>query len=229
MGVLSGEQIRREAERPTGKIDIEPFDPENVQPASVDLTLGEEVFVPEEERKETLSEGSLLSLPAGGTALILTRERLTLDDDVAGHLGLRSHYTRKGIDILEGPQIDPGFEGPLHVVLINLSPSKQLIPFGERIVSVEFVELSESVKDGYGGEYQQQDTITQDEIDAMMEGEGIALSEAVSAMQNIARDVSVLEENVSRLTKRVDLYMRIFIITIVILAGTIIGELIGLI
>lgn len=229
MGTLSGEQIREEVESESGRIAIEPFDPDCIQPASYDMTLGAEAFIPEHEQKEMLEPGSVLSIPAGGTALVLTRERLEVGHDVAGHLGLRSYYTRKGIDILKGPQIDPGFEGPLHVILLNLSPSKQVIPYGEPIVTVEFVELNEPVKEGYDGDYQAQDSITQKEIDDLMEGEGIPLSEAVEAMQNIARDVATLEENVSRLSRHSDWYMRIFITTIVILVASIVGNILGLV
>lgn len=229
MSTLSGDQIKAEVESKTGRIGIEPFDADNVEPASYDMTLGSEAFIPEDEHKQRLEPGSMLSIPAGGTALILTRERLTVGNDIAGHVGLRSYYTRKGIDILKGPQIDPGFEGPLHVVLINLSPSKQAIPYGEPIVTVEFVELSEPVEEGYDGKYQMQDSITQQEIDDLMEGEGIALSEAVEAMQNIARDVATLEESVSRLPRHSDWYMRIFITTVVVLVATIVGSILGLV
>jgi len=39
----------------------------------------------------------------------------------AAHTGMRSYYVRKGIAILSGIQIDPGWDAPLVLGLANLS------------------------------------------------------------------------------------------------------------
>lgn len=235
MGTLSDSAIRKALEE--GEIHIEPLEDAKVEPASVDLTLGHEAFLGKEDEKRHLDEGDVLSLPAGATAIVLTQERIELGDTIAGNIGLRSHFTRKGIDLLSGPQIDPGFAGPLHLVLINLSPSQQVIEFGERFVTIEFRRLSDPVADTYSGRYQTQEHITAEEIRDLKEGEGIALSEAVKAMQNIAKDVNALQQTVDQLSDTVatnsdnaDRYMQWFLRAVIALVATVValgGVLVG--
>lgn len=223
MSPLSDHQITEAVDR--GEVTIEPFDEKNVEPASIDLTLGKEAFIASDDDKTILSEGDILALPPGELALVLSRESITLGRNYAATIGLRSHFARRGIDLLAGPQVDPGFAGPLHIVLINLSPSQHVIQFGEPFLTLELHRLSEPADVSYSGEYQTQDSITADEIRDLKKGEGIALSEAVKAMRNIAQDVDSLEKSVSRLTRNVDWYMRIFISTIVVLVGGVLGFL----
>ncbi|NIQ07196.1 MAG: dCTP deaminase [Candidatus Korarchaeota archaeon] len=223
MGILSGEEIKKEIER--GNIDINPLKDEQIKPASVDLTLGGEVFLASEDNKAYLDKGDVLTLPAGEMALVLTRERLNLSKEVVGSIGLRSYFSRKGIDLLAGPQVDPGFKGPLHVVLLNLSPSPQIIQYGEEFLTLEFRQLAEPVEKPYRGKYYDLDSITSEEIRDIKKGKGIALSEAVEAMRNIARDVSSLEKNVKQLTKKTDLWIGIFVSSFVALAIALIVKL----
>lgn len=227
MGTLSDKSIRRALDE--GKIAIDPLDEDNIEPASVDLTLGNEAFLGRDDEKRWLDEGDMLVLPPGATGIVLTRERIELGNTIAANIGLRSHFTRRGIDILSGPQIDPGFEGPLHLVLINLSPSQQVIEFGEPFVTIEFRRLSEPVDAGYSGRYQTQEHITAEEIRDLKEGEGIALSEAVKAMQTIARDVSALQDTVDQLSDTVsensenaDRYMKWFVRSVFALVAAVI-------
>lgn len=224
MNPLSDNQIREAVE--AGELKIDPFLEENVEPASIDLTLGREAFRASDDSKIHLDEGSILTLPAGEMALVLTREHLKLGSQIAGAIGLRSHFSRKGIDLLAGPQVDPGFEGPLHIVLVNLSPSRIVLEYGEPFLTVEFHRLSEPVESPYSGEYQASPSITAEEVRDLKEGEGVPLSEAVKAMQNIAKDVGALEDNISNLAEQVDRYMRYFVTALVILVGAIVTAIV---
>lgn len=221
MSTLSDTGIRDAIDR--GELQIAPFEEENLEPASVDLTLGDEAFRASDDDKITLSEGDTLTLPPGEMALVLTREQLEVGTEIAGNIGLRSYFARKGIDLLSGPQVDPGFRGPLHIVLLNLSPSKLLIEYGEPFLTVEFRRLDEASAEAYDGSYQAQSVITPEEMRDLKEGQGIALSDAVKAMQNIARDVSTLQESVTELSSNADRYMKLYVRSIMALVGAVIS------
>lgn len=221
MSTLSDEGIRDAMDR--GELTVEPFDDDNLEPASVDLTLGSEAFRASDDDKITLGEADALTLPPGEMALVLTREQLELGTSIAGNIGLRSYFARKGIDLLSGPQVDPGFEGPLHIVLLNLSPSQLLIEYGEPFLTVEFRRLDDEAAQAYDGSYQAQSMITPEEMRDLKEGQGIALSDAVKAMQNIARDVSTLQESVTELSENADNYMKIYVRSIVALVGAVVS------
>lgn len=227
MGVLADHEIMEAID--DGQLVINPLNEDNIEPASVDLTLGPEAFRASDDDKQRLSEGDVLSLPAGESALVLTKETVEMGEGLAGQIGLRSSFTRRGIDLLAGPQIDPGFQGPLHVYLINLSPSDIIIEYGEPFLTVEIQELGEDAESTYKGKYQAEPHITGDEIRDIREGEGMALSEAVKAMRNMARDVNAMEETVEDLSSEMKWMMRFVVGTLATLVVGILANMAGVI
>ncbi len=147
MALLTDIEIREARQR--GDLAIEPFDEsESLQPASYDLRVGKtaivakSVTIEELERavKEDLApeinleDRRTLSIPAGGFALITTLEPVKLSPSYAAHIGIRSYYTRKGLALLSGLQIDPGFEGYLILGLANLSPRAIAVDYADPLL-----------------------------------------------------------------------------------------------
>ena len=222
MPILSDEKLREALQ--DGKIGITPAI-DNIEPASIDLSVGEEAFLGTSEEIMKLSTGKLLIISAGGMALVITKEELQMSTRIVGHMGLQSYFTRKGLVLLAGPQIDPGFRGTLHLVVCNLSPTEIALSYGEPFCTVEFHELSSDVQQSYKGEYQEQKGITSKEISDIRQRRGFALSEVINNMQSIAQDISSLKESVQGLTKRTESYMAIFVTS---LAALVIGVIIKL-
>ena len=222
MTVLANTKLREAISK--GEIQVTP-PPQTIEPASIDLTIGDEAFVASGEEITKLSQGKLLILPAGEMALIITREELKLGPRIVGHFGLRSYFTRKGLVLLAGPQIDPGFEGTLHVVLCNLSPTEISLSYGEPFCTAEFHELSTAVERPYAGDYQRQKGITPQEVTDIRQRRGYALSDVIKNMQTIAQDIGTLKASVEKLTSRTDKYMLIFVSS---LAALVIGVVVKL-
>lgn len=228
--LLSDVQLREAMER--GEIVIDPPPEGNaIQPASVDLHIGREAFRAGDDAKIDLDDGDILRLPAGSMAIVLTKEELQLSPEIAGSIGLRSKFTRQGVDLLAGPQIDPGFRGPLHLTLINLSPSPVTMSDGDSFCTVEFHRLPEGASRSYDGEFQESYTISTADIQALERGD-YTLSELYQSMSSISENVDKMEESINRMEQRygelstaLDGKMRIFIGTIVALATTIIATL----
>ncbi len=150
-------------------------------------------------------------------------------------MGLRSEFTRRGLVLLAGPQIDPGFDAYLHIAVCNLSPTELSLSYEEPFLTVEFHELPEPVEHPYSGTYQNQENITPKEIRDIKERRGYALSEVIKNMQRIASDISGLKDAVtkfsdaeSKLSQQVDKQMGIFVKTIIALAISIVGILLAL-
>ena len=225
MVLLSREELRKAMEE--GEIKIEP-EPEEIKPASIDLSVGGEAFRSKDDEITKLEEGKLLIIPAGDFALIVTLEYLKLSPSIVGHIGLRSKYTRRGLVLLAGPQIDPGFEGTLHVALCNLSPSDISLSYNEPFCTVEFHRLPKPVKEPYKGEYLGQTSISSDEIRDIRKGRGLALSEAMNLLRRTSENVSELTKSVNKLSSRTDKYMALFVGTIISLVLGILGKLAGI-
>lgn len=222
MPILSDVDLRNALT--SGDIQIVP-PPTKIEPASIDLSVGDEAFAASQDEITRLSQGKLLVIPPGEMVLIITKEDIKLGLRIVGHIGLRSYFTRKGLVLLAGPQIDPGFDGTLHIVLCNLSPTEMVLSYGEPFCTIEFHRLSNDAEQSYTGPYQKQKGITAREIDDIRQRRGYALSEVIKNMQSIARDVSSLKESVERLTNRTDKYMLVFISS---LSALVIGILLKL-
>lgn len=69
------------------------------------------------------------------------REMMRVGARFAAQIGLRSGLARKGLALLAGPQVDPGFRGRLHVALVNLSPVEISIAYGEPLITMMFHDL----------------------------------------------------------------------------------------
>lgn len=132
----------------SGQIEIKPFDPEKLQGASYDFAIGGESLVSRNDQKILLAPQSStnLQLDAGDFALVLTKEYVKLPLDVAGVIGMRSVLARKGLILLAGMQIDPGFEGHLRFGLYNASPRRITLDYDDGLCMIEFHQLAGPVK-----------------------------------------------------------------------------------
>jgi len=162
--ILSDRDIRAELE--AGRIVIDPFVPDAVQPSSVDLHLGNRfrvfrnnrtaVIDPREEQPE-LTE--LVEI-AGDEPFILhpnefvlgaTFERVALPDDLVARLEGKSSLGRLGLLIHStAGYVDPGWEGTLTLELSNVANLPIKLYDGMKIGQISFQRLSSAVEVGYG-------------------------------------------------------------------------------
>ena len=119
MTVLNDSAIHHEADRGM----VSPYNPLHVQPCSIDLTLGSKMLI---ESLDQNSNGWVevditnpYQLKPGQFVLCSTLENVTLPNDIAGQLMLRSSAARKGFDHCLAGFVDPGWSGELTLELRN--------------------------------------------------------------------------------------------------------------
>ena len=188
--MMNRDQINRAIEEDL--LTISDFSEDCLQPASYNFRLGNEGITSSRREKEDPSRKGLFSIPAGDFALVKTFEHVKLSPSVAGHIGLRSHYSKKGLDILAGPQIDPGFDGYLVLGLTNLSPRDITIPYKEEFCTVEFYRFSEPVSKPYVGEYQGQPGIMPRDLEILVDSQGMTFGEVIRSLGSLSASVSDL-------------------------------------
>jgi len=142
--VLTDTEIKEAMEK--GEIKIENFQKEMLQAASYDMRVGERMLISGKDEEINLDVRGSISLKAGEFALITTRENVTLANNMVGHIGLKSYYVRKGVVVLAGLQIDPGFTGILVLGVYNASSRSISIDYLNSICTVEFHRLSKDVE-----------------------------------------------------------------------------------
>lgn len=166
MALLTDIEIKAAIER--GEIEIEPFDEErHLKGCSYDLRIGRRGIVSrsvtleelrgkiqkEEVKEINIEKEESVSIPGGAFALVNSLERIRLSEVYAGHIGMRSYYVRKGLALLSGLQIDPGWDAPLVLGLVNLSPRTVTLDFGDELCTIEIHRLNREVGKKYDGIY----------------------------------------------------------------------------
>ncbi len=164
MSVLADRDIRIELE--AGRIRIEPYDPVDLQPSSVDLHLDRSFRVfrnnryayidprtPQPDLTELLMvEGEEpFILHPGEFVLGQTVEWIELPDDIVARLEGRSSLGRLGLLIHStAGYVDPGFKGTVTLELSNVANLPIALYAGMRIGQISFFRMSSSVERPYG-------------------------------------------------------------------------------
>lgn len=198
MAVLAGKQIARLVE--AGKLQIKPFSRKQIQPASYDLRLGKRILAsplgPDKPGKVIDLSGKSPSydIEPGQMVSVISSERLELPLDLCGRFGIRSAYSRLGIDAFGGLQLDPGFMGKLIMNLLNVGPEPITITMKKSIFSVAFERLEEPSDVPYSGPYQNQDDFPDDQYNFILNAHTTSLAEIPRLRMEVAHLSNVIEE-----------------------------------
>jgi dCTP deaminase len=149
MSVLTRDVILAEIE--AGRIRIDPFDPSAVGPASIDLTLGDELRVIEPGSdpipiredadfrlftRRVALDGSFVLQP-GATVHGITRERITLAEDLCGLLEGRSRFARLGLMIhVTSAFVQPGVSNRQVLEMSNVAGHPLELHPGVRVCQI---------------------------------------------------------------------------------------------
>jgi dCTP deaminase len=163
--VLSDGTIRRLVDE--GRIVIKPWNPELVQPASIDLRLGDSFRVFHNHRAEGIDlrdgppPGLTEEVPAtpedgfvihpGEFCLGRTEEWVELPDDVVARIEGKSSLGRLGLIVhATAGFIDPGWKGTLTLELNNLTRVPIKLYPGLLIAQLSFMGLDRAAERPYG-------------------------------------------------------------------------------
>ena len=135
-----------------------PFNPEHVNPASYDITLGSHWICPTREPEEF--EASEIILFPGEVVLGTTQEVVHLPRDVVGDLKLKSSLGRLWLNHSLSGWIDCNFKGQVTLELQNLGPYPRKLTAGIRVAQIVFYQMESAPDVAYGeggsGHYQDQ-------------------------------------------------------------------------
>ena len=145
---------------------ISPLIPEQIQPASVDVRLGNTFSVVEDSSSgiltlaheisyKTITTDTYLLLP-GQFVLATTMEYFELPDDLTAFVEGRSSLGRLGLFIQNAGWVDPGFRGEITLELFNANRCAIELQAGRRIGQLVFARMDQAAQNPYRGKYQGQ-------------------------------------------------------------------------
>lgn len=148
------------------KLTISPLTENQVQPASVDVRLGNTFSIVEDSsagivtleseiKYKTIHTDTYLLLP-GQFVLASTMEYFELPDHLTAFVEGRSSLGRMGLFIQNAGWVDPGFKGEITLELFNANRCAIELKAGRRVGQLVFAEMDEAALHPYRGKYQGQ-------------------------------------------------------------------------
>ena len=174
--ILSDRSIREELD--AGRLVIRPLDPENIQPASVDLRLERRLLVfgnylrpvidvrkrlDDLTQEVNIPEDGPFILHPGEFVLGSTVEHIEIPGDIVGRLEGKSSLGRLGLVIHSTAGfVDPGWRGPLTLELSNNARLPITLYRDMKIGQISYMRLTTKAdrpygSPGLGSRYQDQD------------------------------------------------------------------------
>ncbi|WP_298327505.1 dCTP deaminase [Haloactinopolyspora sp.] len=164
--LLSDRDIRAAVE--SKRVQLDPYDPDMVQPSSIDIRLDRYFRVFENHRYPHIDPaqeqpgltrvvepepGEPFVLHPGEFVLASTFETVTLGDDVAARLEGKSSLGRLGLlTHSTAGFIDPGFTGHVTLELSNVATLPMKLWPGMKVGQLCFFALSSAVDEPYGSQ-----------------------------------------------------------------------------
>ena len=147
---------------------VSPVSERQINPASVNLTLGDTFLVPtikkagavylgkevEYHRFEAKEEGGF-PIDPGEFVLATTQEHVSIPSNVAAFVQGRSSIGRIGLTTQNAGFVDPGFHGHITLELVNESPNTIILTPGYPVAQLVFFECC-PVEKPYNGKYNDQ-------------------------------------------------------------------------
>ncbi len=149
-----------------GTLVAEPIEKEQIQPASIDIRLGNTFSIVRDsssgiitlENKieyETIETNTYVLLP-GQFVLATTMEYFELPDNLTAFVEGRSSLGRMGLFIQNAGWVDPGFKGEITLELFNANRCAIELKAGRRVGQLVFAEMDDTAMNPYNGKYQGQ-------------------------------------------------------------------------
>ncbi len=145
---------------------IEPLNADQIQPASVDIRLGNTFSIVDDTPSgiitlnsqityKTITADKYLILP-GQFVLATTMEYFELPDDLTAFVEGRSSLGRMGLFIQNAGWVDPGFHGEITLELFNANRCAIELQSGRRVGQLVFAKMDAPALNPYRGKYQGQ-------------------------------------------------------------------------
>ena len=145
---------------------VEPIEKNQVQPASIDIRLGNTFSIVEdtstgiiglesEIKYRTITSDSYVLMP-NQFVLATTMEYFELPDNLTAFVEGRSSLGRLGLFIQNAGWVDPGFKGEITLELYNANRCAIELKVGRRVGQLVFAKMDQTAINPYRGKYQGQ-------------------------------------------------------------------------
>ena len=153
----------------SGELGITNLDPDGIQPASVDITVGTSFrYIAHETGVINMDypvdyvevETEVYKIPPKGFVLATTEQYFKIPNGITAFVEGRSSIGRIGLFIQNAGWVDPGFEGQITLELYNATDQYIAVNAGTRVGQLVFASMTTLADKPYCGKYQGQSGAT---------------------------------------------------------------------
>lgn len=147
---------------------IEPYQEDNVNPASYDLCLSgvQSINFKDQHIEDSIEQdGQIIILP-GESFLAATVEIINLPNNITGEIVNKSSTGRKGLFLASSGWVDPGFRGQLTVAMKNETMKPIILKYGQQLWQLILAEC-EPAGEVYKGHYQDSEGVVGDQTEEL--------------------------------------------------------------
>ena len=149
-----------------GTIEVDPLEEYQIQPASIDMRLGNHfltvdqhamhhISMDEPIKYQEINRDEIIVQPKS-FVLATTMEFIKLPDNMTAFVEGRSSIGRMGLFIQNAGWVDPGFEGEITLEIFNANSLPIKLNAGRRICQLVFAQMDQTTDNPYRGKYQGQ-------------------------------------------------------------------------
>lgn len=172
---------------------IKPFYKEQVESASYQLCLGEEVYIstlpdtPWKDRQVISLKDAGTNIPPGQFAFLITAETVEVPHNAIAFISIKFKVKKDGLINVSGFHVDPGYKGKLIFAVYNAGPRHFPVKKGDRFFSIWYADLDRDDDKPYRGPGF--NSIPSDFINA---------SDLVSSLPYLAKRLDEMEKKVEK-------------------------------
>ena len=186
----------------TAELKIENMSDDCLEPASYDLRIGDPLLKGGESMPLSLSDRGSVIIRAGEFFTFRTHEKLRLSNIISGHLGAKSYFIQRGLVLLCGQHVDPGFEGFLLMGGYNASPRDVVVKYLDKICNIELHKLAQPANKRLREFPElQSGELPRTIRDYFMGIEPLSVYKLSESMSNMAQNMSEMSKDVGNLSK----------------------------
>ncbi len=144
MFLLSDDQILRHMSQ--GRLRLTPFREDRLLSTCYYFGLGRTVKIKESKGSVTndLADGPV-ALDPGDLAIVQSEEHFLLPPDILALLGQQTRMpVERGLQLLHGPTVDPSYEGPLDLAVLNVGATSAQLEMSMGIGKASFFNIADS-------------------------------------------------------------------------------------
>jgi len=170
MAILIGDELKNALK--SGLIKVEPLEDGQIGPGSVDLTLGNDFRIFKQQGEAyhikdnsdfhditdlvNIKNGDYMVIKPGEMILGITKEKITLPENISGRLEGRSRFARFGLAVhVTASFMQPGISNQQVLEIVNLGHAPLALYPGTKICQFVFERCEGTAK--YVGKFSEQD------------------------------------------------------------------------